>query len=306
MVPASENMRMGLNFDGGPGAIPTYSFADLFACTEKGAADYFRNAFAGKVVLVGSVLDVEDRKITSKRFISGPEGVGLPERCAVPVMDGLYRPDLARDTIPGVYVHATAVSNLLLGEALKDLGRGADGALTLAFAALAAFAAMVFSQVRAAMALAGLAIAWVIAATVVFRTGAVLPLYDPIAGGVIAFAIMLGFRLAFTDKDKRYIRKVFSYYLPESVIERMVDGDKLPTLGGEAREVTIHFSDIAAFTTLSEKMSASQITDFLNSYLTAMSDIIENRGGFIENSSPTKSPAFSARRCSMRIMPPMG
>jgi len=204
----------------------------------------FRNAFAGKVVLVGSVLDIEDRKITSKRFISGPEGVGLPERCAVPVMDGLYRPDLARDTIPGVYVHATAVSNLLLGEALKDLGRGADGALTLAFAALAAFAAMVFSQVRAAMALAGLAIAWMIAATLVFRTGAVLPLYDPIAGGVIAFAIMLDFRLAFTDKDKRYIRKVFSYYLPESVIERMVDGDKLPTLGGEAREVTIHFSDI--------------------------------------------------------------
>ena len=63
-----------LNFAGGADDIPTYSLADLRACAEKGDKDFFRRHFDGKVVLIGTVLDVEDRKITSKRFATAPEG----------------------------------------------------------------------------------------------------------------------------------------------------------------------------------------------------------------------------------------
>src|SRR5579862_377488 len=62
-----------LNFAGGANDIPTYSFADLNACALKGDKDFFRRHFDGKVVLFGTVLDVEDRKITSKRFATAPE-----------------------------------------------------------------------------------------------------------------------------------------------------------------------------------------------------------------------------------------
>ena len=66
--------RSTINFEGGSGDIPTYSLADLRACAERGDKDFFRKHFDGKVVLLGTVLDVEDRKITSKRFATGAEG----------------------------------------------------------------------------------------------------------------------------------------------------------------------------------------------------------------------------------------
>ena len=71
-----------LNFDGGEGDIPTYTFADLAACAAKDNKGFFRKHFAGKVVLIGTVLDVEDRKITSKRFATAPEGARAA-RCAL-------------------------------------------------------------------------------------------------------------------------------------------------------------------------------------------------------------------------------
>src|SRR4029453_16823664 len=71
-----------LNFVGGADGIPTFSLADLRACVEKGDKEFFRRHFEGKVVLIGTLLDVEDRKITSKRFATGPEGARA-ERCAV-------------------------------------------------------------------------------------------------------------------------------------------------------------------------------------------------------------------------------
>ena len=71
-----------LNFAGGADDIPTFSLADLRACVEKDDKDFFRRHFDGKVVLIGTVLDVEDRKITSKRFATAPEGARA-ERCAL-------------------------------------------------------------------------------------------------------------------------------------------------------------------------------------------------------------------------------
>ena len=76
-----------LNFAGGADDIPTFSLADLRACVEKGDKDFFRRHFDGKVVLIGTLLDVEDRKITSKRFATAPEGARA-ERCALPAPAG--------------------------------------------------------------------------------------------------------------------------------------------------------------------------------------------------------------------------
>ena len=66
-VPGRVPNTMTLNFEGGADDIPTFSFADLRACAVKNDKDYFRRWFAGKVVIFGSVLDIEDRRQTSKR-----------------------------------------------------------------------------------------------------------------------------------------------------------------------------------------------------------------------------------------------
>ena len=60
--------------------VPAYTFADLRACVEKGDRDFFRHAFDGKVVLLGTVLNFEDRKLTSMRLAGGYDGA--PARVA--------------------------------------------------------------------------------------------------------------------------------------------------------------------------------------------------------------------------------
>ena len=99
---------MTLNFAGGADDVPTYSLVDLRACVEKDDKDFFRRHFAGKVVLIGTLLDIEDRKITTKRFATAVEGARA-ERCALPAPAGGER--FARDSIAGVYIHATAVKD---------------------------------------------------------------------------------------------------------------------------------------------------------------------------------------------------
>ena len=98
----------------------------------------FRKIFDGKVVLLGTVLDVEDRKITSKRFATQADGWWEP-RCPVkPRTWSTERPErFARDSIPGVYIHATAVNNLIRGDSLVEYGRAFTGLASFALAALA-------------------------------------------------------------------------------------------------------------------------------------------------------------------------
>jgi class 3 adenylate cyclase/CHASE2 domain-containing sensor protein len=274
--------RIVLDFEGGAGGIPTYSLADLHACAEQGNLDYFRRAFQGKVVLIGTVLDVEDRKLTSKRLATSPDGAAFAERCTLPVMQGLARDGLARDTIPGVYVHATAVRNLLEGTGLRELDRWTRALAILGLTLAAALMVMALAPVRSGMALVAGAVIWAGAATVYFRAGVVLPLFEPIAAAAASFALLSAYRYSITDRDKRHIRRLFSYYLSPAVIEQLIDQNELPHLGGETREVTILFSDVTGFMGLAEGMSAADVTRLLNEYLSAMSDVIEDHGGYIE------------------------
>ena len=282
LIPGSAGNTMTLNFQSGTNAIPTYSFADLAACAQADKEEYFKKHFAGKVVLLGTVLDVEDRKLTSKRFITGAEGVGRTERCQHPPMKNMFRAGLIRDSIPGVYLHATAVNNLIRGDALQEMSRWQRAAVTLAVGLIAALLTVSFAPLTAGIAIAASLLIWVGVATFIFNTGMVAPLFDPLVAAAVNFVMLLGYRFAVTDKDKRYIRKVFSFYLPPTVIAKMTEADEMPTLGGEAKEVTILFSDIAKFSTFSEQLTASEVAHFLNEYLTEMSDIIEDHGGFIE------------------------
>jgi adenylate cyclase len=273
---------MTINFDSGPGDIPAYSLADLFACVEAGRADYFRRHFEGRVVLFGAVLDVEDRKLTAKRLVTAPEGLGLPERCSLPVMGGLYRTDIRRDTIPGVYVHAAAVNNLLRGEALAGVAALPGFLLVLVVAGAVAAAAMRFAPLLAGGLSLAAALAWTAAATFAFRQGLVLPLLDGLAAGAAVLPLLLGYRFAVTDRDRRQLGRAFALYLPPAVIDRLMAGNRPPALGGEERAVSILFSDIADFTRISERRDPTLLVQDLNEYFAAMTAIVEEHGGFVD------------------------
>jgi class 3 adenylate cyclase/CHASE2 domain-containing sensor protein len=267
-----------LNLEGGADDIPTYSLADLRACLEKGDAGFFHRQFAGKVVIFGTLLDVEDRRLTSKRFATGPEAARAP-RCALPLP-----PTTApvRETLAGVYLHATAVNNLLRGDSVRELGRLGVAAVAIAFAVAGMAFAFRFGPAAAAALWLGAAIAWILASTLVFKSGLALPLLHPVLASLAALAMGIGYRFAIADKDKRLLRQSFALYLAPAVIDRMLASSRLPELGGEARTVTIYFSDVAGFSTLTERMAPAEVVALMNVYLSAMTEIIENEGGFVD------------------------
>jgi serine phosphatase RsbU (regulator of sigma subunit) len=186
-----------LNFAGGADDIPTFSLADLNACAENGDAEFFRRHFDGKVVLIGTLLDVEDRKITSKRFATAPEGA-RGERCALttPVAGQSF----ARDSISGTYIHATAVNNLIRGDALTELGRLGTGILSFALAALAVAAALALGPTAAALSFVGIAAVWTTGATIAFRAALVVPLVEPLLTALAALGAAIGYRLVVADR----------------------------------------------------------------------------------------------------------
>jgi adenylate cyclase len=268
-----------LNFAGGEGDIPTYTFADLAACAAKDNNGFFRKHFAGKVVLIGTVLDVEDRKITSKRFATAPEGVRAA-RCALPAPPAGQA--FKRDSIAGVYIHATAVNNLIRGDTLTEFGRIGTGFIAFILSALAALAALALGPAAAALATLGLIAAWIAAATAALRGAVALPIVEPGLAAVAALAVAIGYRFVVADRGKRLLRQSFALYLAPAVIDKMLASDKPPALGGEMRNVTVYFSDIADFSTFAEKLPPAELVTAMNEYLSAMTDAIEAHGGFVD------------------------
>jgi adenylate cyclase len=274
--------RLTLNFDAGSQAIPTYSFADISSCIENNKLEFLQKNFKGKIVLIGTALDEEDRRLTSKRFITGPENFTHGTRCHHPIVKDVYRPDLIRDSIPGVYIHATAVNNIIRDNALKETSTSINGLIAFVISLGIAFLALTFAPIQAGVLAICLCFLWIGLAIFAFNTGYAANLFNPIFAGTLTFVLLLGYKFTISDKDKRYIRKVFSYYLSPSIIEKMTSSEALPTLGGEAKEVTILFSDIVSFSSFCENLSATEVATFLNDYLTEMSVILESHGAFVE------------------------
>ncbi|MFP4397967.1 MAG: adenylate/guanylate cyclase domain-containing protein, partial [Desulfonatronovibrio sp.] len=84
------------------------------------------------------------------------------------------------------------------------------------------------------------------------------------------------------EKEKRKIRNTFEHYLSPDVIRRVIKNPDLLKLGGEKKNLTILFSDIRSFTSISESMSPPELVKFMNEYLTAMTDVVLKNHGTLD------------------------
>ena len=109
-----------------------------------------------------------------------------------------------------------------------------------------------------------------------------LPLSEPILAGFMALVAMVGYRFVVTDQEDQFLRKSFAFHLAPQVIETMLTSEKMPELGGEMRGITVFFSDIAGFSTIAEKLPPNALVALMNEYLSAMTDIIESYGGYVD------------------------
>ncbi|WGR73478.1 MULTISPECIES: adenylate/guanylate cyclase domain-containing protein [unclassified Bradyrhizobium] len=277
-IPSAETNTLTLNFRGLGRDVPTYSFADLHPCVEKDDPDFFRRAFDGKVVLLGTVLNFEDRKLTSMRLSGGYDGTPAA-RCALPAP---AHAAAARSDVAGVFVHATAVRNLMERDAVTELGFPLRTALTILFAMIIACAACVLTPASAMAAYIALTAVYAALAVSLFVHALALPLTEPALAGLAAIAMMIGYRFVIADRDERFLRKSFALYLAPEVIDTMIASGKMPALGGEIRNVTMFFSDLTGFSSIAEKMTPGELVALMNRYLSAMTDIIESHGGYVD------------------------
>ena len=270
-----------LNFEGGADDIPTYSLADLRACAEKGDKDFFRRHFDGKVVLIGTVLDVEDRKITSKRFATAPEGARAA-RCALPAPAAGQK--FTRDSIAGVYVHATAVNNLIRGDALIEFGRGRHRRWSRSrWRRWRPRPRWRSARRRRRSRMLGLAAAWTAGATVAFREALALPLIEPLLAGAR--------RARHHDRlPLRRRRPEQAAAAPELRALSRAGGDREDdgveqAAGARRRDAQRHGVFLRHRRTspsFAEKIAPAELVAAMNEYLSAMTDIIEAHGGFVD------------------------
>jgi adenylate cyclase len=186
---------------------------------------------------------------------------------------------------PGVNVHAEIIDQILSGEFLTrpDWAPGAEIAVAIVLTLILLAAVLSFGPIlgaAAALILIAIAVAtsWFAFANGHLVLDPILPSISVLSVYIVATALLL----LLTDRERTFVRKAFQQYLAPAMVERLADDPAALTLGGEMREITILFSDIRGFTSLSEKMDPQQITGLLNRFLTPMTDLLLESGATID------------------------
>jgi adenylate cyclase len=214
---------------------------------------------------------------------------------------------------PGVYGHAATLSNILAQDFLTRPSEAQPLELLFMIGS-AVLLARLLPRVRFAWKLGAMALlvaAWLLVDQVLFTRGVQVATVLPLASLVTsAFAaIFLGYFSV--DAEKARLRTTFQHYLDASVMEQVLEHPEKLKLGGERKELTVLFSDIRGFTTLSERMSPEQLVAFINQYLTPMTGVVFENGGTLDKyigdaimafwGAPVDQPDHALRACSAAL-----
>jgi adenylate cyclase len=110
----------------------------------------------------------------------------------------------------------------------------------------------------------------------------VLPLIVPAGSAFTTAFVGAVVRLIDEEKQKKRIKGMFGTYLAPEVVNDMVESGKEPQLGGHNVVITCFFSDVQGFSTFSEVMTPDRLTNLMNEYLTAMTDILQAERGSLD------------------------
>ncbi|TWO66680.1 adenylate/guanylate cyclase domain-containing protein [Caenimonas sedimenti] len=184
---------------------------------------------------------------------------------------------------PGVEIQATMLENRLSGGGLHQLGAG------WGYALLAAFGSLLFVAGRrldpgatALLALACVLVVLVASYALFFGAQRWLPPLFPVAALVALYGATTVASYLATRQRALRVRGMFAQYVPAPVVARLVEQPELLRLGGESREVTLMFTDLANFTGLSERLSAQQTVEVLTAYFNAMTPIVHKYQGTLD------------------------
>ncbi|MDR2135204.1 MAG: CHASE2 domain-containing protein, partial [Treponema sp.] len=184
------------------------------------------------------------------------------------------------ENYPNVGIYAVMANMILSGEFLDD----APGFVSLLLALVCSLGiALLTGRLATGKSIAAGACALAAMAgfsLLYFRLTKQYPgLALPLASSALTFLSVLGISFLGTSREKAFLHMAFSRYLSPSIVSEIIADPGKLNLGGEKREMTVIFTDIQGFATISEQLDPAQLVRLLNKYLTAMSNIImENLG----------------------------
>ena len=202
---------------------------------------------------------------------------------AVGVFD--YRPSPFDSVFPGVEGHAAAISNLLNNEELSrpPYMDFIELLLVVMLGLLCGRLVMGRSPFIQSLVIFGMPCLLLGMSYWLFVTyGLWLEVIYMLLAILLTTAPVSLFQYIVESHKRAFIHDAFSHYLSPEVVDSLSKHPESLKLGGEEKELTAMFSDIASFSTFSETLSAPELVTLLNTYLTAMSDIILKHGGTID------------------------
>ncbi len=237
----------------------SYSFQDLILAEQQ--------------MLDGQTPHIDPAVFKDQIVVVGVSAQGLKDTFTTPFSEG---------QMPGAEFHANVIDALISGRTLAPASMWQRGAITVAPAVgVALVGALGAPWITAAvMVFTAAGLVWF--TTHALAAGLWLPLVAPLVALGLTFVADLSWMYFVEGREKRRVKRLFSRYVSKDVYQQLLASPTDAVLGGRRRHMTVLFSDMRGFTTLSERGDPEALVHQLNQYFTRMVDVVFSHRGTID------------------------